>query len=106
MARSRNHSWRGKVIGIIYSERVFVALVILRAKRMRRFALSPVACQSLPNVPTLSHTRRDFLRKIIEHKMCVLFFSTTFVISTQKCACKLRVILVGLEPNLNILDTI
>jgi hypothetical protein len=29
--------------------------------------------------PTLSHKRYDFWEKVIEHKMCVLIFSTTFV---------------------------
>ena len=29
--------------------------------------------------PRLSHKRHDFPKKVIEHKMCVLIFSTTFV---------------------------
>jgi hypothetical protein len=45
--RSRNHSWCGKAISIAYSERVFVALVIQRTKRMRRSLLTTVACQPL-----------------------------------------------------------
>ena len=28
---------------------------------------------------TLSHKRQDFRKKVIEHKMCVLMFSTTFI---------------------------
>ena len=38
-ARSRNHCCGGKAIRITYSECVFVALVILHAKRMRRIIL-------------------------------------------------------------------
>jgi hypothetical protein len=29
--------------------------------------------------PTLRHKRQDFEKKVIEHKMCILIFSTTFV---------------------------
>ena len=42
--------------------------------------LSSVASPALPCVSTLSHRRHDFRKKkVIEHKMCVLIFSTTFV---------------------------
>jgi hypothetical protein len=37
------------------------------------FAWSP------PNFSTLSHKQCDFKNKVIEHKMCVLIFSTNFV---------------------------
>jgi len=39
--------------------------------------LSPVRLYSI--FSTLSHKRYDFRKKVIEHKMCVLTFSTTFV---------------------------
>jgi hypothetical protein len=78
-ARSRNHCCRGKAISITYSECVSVALVIQHAKRMRRIILSSVGCLTLPYFSTLSHKRHDFREKIIEHKMCVLIFCTTFV---------------------------
>jgi len=39
-ARSRNHCCRGKPVSIIYSECMFVVLVIQHAKRMRRIILS------------------------------------------------------------------
>jgi predicted transcriptional regulator len=68
-ARSRNYFCRGKVISIIYSESVSVALVIQHAKRMRHIILS-----SVPYFSTLSHKRRDFRDKVMEHKMCVLTF--------------------------------
>ena len=42
--------------------------------------LSSVPCPPLHYFPTLSHKRHDFRKKnIIEHKICVLIFSTTFV---------------------------
>ena len=41
--------------------------------------LSSVACPPPPYSSTLSHTSYDFQKKVIEHKMCVLIFSMTFV---------------------------
>jgi hypothetical protein len=38
-----------------------------------------VAPLAEPYFSTLSHKRRNFRRKTIEHKMCILIFSTTFV---------------------------
>jgi hypothetical protein len=58
---------------------VSVALVIQHAKRMCPIILSSVACLALQYFSTLSHKRQDFREKVIKHKMCVLFFSTTFV---------------------------
>jgi hypothetical protein len=41
--------------------------------------LSSVACPDLPYSFILSHKRHTFRKKVIEHIMCVLCFSTTFV---------------------------
>jgi hypothetical protein len=41
--------------------------------------LSSVVCPALQNLSTLSHKGHDFRRNVIEHKMCVLIFSTTDV---------------------------
>jgi hypothetical protein len=81
-ARSRNHCCRGKAISFTYSECVSVSLFIQHAKRMRRIILSSVACSTLQYLSTLSHKRHDFRgKKIIEHKTCVLIFSTTLAVT-------------------------
>jgi len=41
--------------------------------------LLSVACLALPYFSTISHRWNDFEKKVIEHKMCVLFFSTSSV---------------------------
>ena len=60
-----------------YSECVFVALLIQRAKRMRRVILSYVDCLGLQYFSALSHKRHDLGGGgITEQKLCVLCFST------------------------------
>ena len=66
-------------MSITYSECVFVALAIQHAKRMRRIILSLVHRPALQYFSTFYHKRYDFREKVIEHKTCVLIFSTTFV---------------------------
>jgi len=78
-ARSRNRCCRGEAIGITYSECVSAALVIRHAMGTRRIISLSVSWLLLPYFFTLSRKRHDFLKKVIEHKICVLIFSTTFV---------------------------
>ena len=66
-------------IRIKYSECAFLALGIQHAMRMRHIVI-----RSLPHstifLSTLSHKRHVFRKKkVTEHKMRVLIFSTTFV---------------------------
>ena len=62
---------------IIYSECVYVAIVIQHTMRMRTIILSSVTCLILPYFSTLFYKYIIF-GKIIGHKMCVLASSTTF----------------------------
>jgi len=55
---------------------VFIALVIQHTMHMRRVVTCglsrPIIFSALP------HKRHEFRRKVIEHKKCVLIFSTNF----------------------------
>jgi hypothetical protein len=59
-ARSCNHCGLEKAISIQYSMRVFVAIVIQHAERMRNITLSSVACLAVQNVLALSHKQHGF----------------------------------------------
>jgi hypothetical protein len=77
--RSRNHFYRGEAIRSTYYECVSIALAMQHARRMLRIILPSVVYLDLPDASTLSHKRRDFRKKVFEHKMWVLIFKTTFV---------------------------
>jgi hypothetical protein len=60
--------------------RARVAFLIQHAMQMRHTVLPFVASLASPYFSTLSHKRHDFRgKKVTEHKMCVLIFSTTFI---------------------------
>ena len=63
---------------VTYSECVSVALGIQHMMRMRCIILLSVASLALQYFSALSHKLHDFQQNAIEHKMCVLIFSTTF----------------------------
>ena len=76
---SHNHYCHEKSISITYSECVFVALIIQHAKCMCPIILSYVACWATLNFSVLPHEHHDFQENIIEHKTCILIFSTTLI---------------------------
>ena len=56
-----------------------VALPIQHAMRMRHIVRPLVAPLAPSYFTILSHKRHDFRKKVTEHKICVLIFSTTFI---------------------------
>jgi hypothetical protein len=58
---------------------VSIVLVIQHAKCMHLIILLAVASLGLPYSSTLSHEQHYFQKKVVEHEMCVLIFSTNFV---------------------------
>ena len=78
-AHSRNHCCCGKGISITYSEFASVASVIQPCSTHASFYSVVWFVRLLPYLSTLSHTRHNFWEKVIEYKVCVSSFSTTFV---------------------------
>jgi hypothetical protein len=79
-ARSRNHYCRGKAGTITFEECVYVCvsldLVMQHAMHMR-FIIRDLSDCTI--IFALSDKRHDFLEKVVEHILCVLIFTTTFV---------------------------
>jgi hypothetical protein len=75
---SRNHYCRENAKSFTYSECGLVTLVVQYAMRVRRI-MSSVASLVVPHFSTISHKLLDFRGNVIEHKMCVLIFSTSLV---------------------------
>jgi hypothetical protein len=82
-AISRNRCCRGKAKSIKYYACVFVALIIRHEKSMLLMIFSSVPCLAVLHFSTLFHKWNDFRENFIEHKMCVLLFSTYFVRNTS-----------------------
>jgi hypothetical protein len=71
VARSFKHVSLVKATSNTYSEYVFVALGISHAMRMRLIILSPVTCQAVKYVSTLSHKGTDFEKNVFEHEIYI-----------------------------------
>jgi hypothetical protein len=56
---------------ITYSDCVFITVVILYVRRMRRIILASVDSLVLPYFSTLSHERNDKKKRRFEHEMRV-----------------------------------
>ena len=80
VARSSNHCSSRKAISITYFESVCLQPWVSSVKCACAI-LSSVASPALQYSTTLSHKQHDFRKKkkVTEHKMCGLVFSTTFV---------------------------
>jgi hypothetical protein len=73
-ARSRTNFCRGKAISNIYSECLSVPLVIQHAPYY--IVTCDLSCCTILFLRYLIKMARSFGKKVIEHKMCVLIFST------------------------------
>jgi hypothetical protein len=76
--RSGNRCCRGSTISITRFERVFVALAMQHANRMRHIVAHGLSGSTVFFPPYLIHGK-TFEKKLIEHIMCVFIFFTTSV---------------------------
>jgi len=76
------HVGCAEAISITYSETVFVSLVIQHAEHMFCNIFSSLACLALQYFSKLSQNFMILWKKVIEHKMYVLFFSLQILLET------------------------
>jgi len=67
------------VLSLVIIKFDFVFFIISIVALVIQHALPSVTCLSVQYFSTLSHKQRDFRKTCIEHTMCILIFSTTFV---------------------------
>ena len=106
---------RENPVSILYSKFVFLALVIQREKRIHHTILSSVACPSQNMLPHYHIYGMIFGKKVFDHKMCVLSFSTNFfwnflilrrigrdiIKNVHTSSCKVTIILVRFHSSLH-----
>ena len=102
----KKHQIVGKK-SITYSECVSVTLVIQHATRMRHIILF-VTCLALPYFFQIFSWKARFSEQFVEHKTCVLIFSTAFVwnISQSMAVCGNHIQRVKIVINDNIIEQV
>jgi hypothetical protein len=76
--RACNNCCSRTAMNVTYSECVYVALVIQHATRMRNIVICGLSGSTI-FFHSISQTARLSGKKVIEHKMCLLILSITFV---------------------------
>jgi hypothetical protein len=78
-ARSRNHCCHGNAVRMKNYESVYSCLRYAACKAHAPYYIFICSLSGSTIFFHISHKRHEFREKIIEHKMCVLIFSTTSV---------------------------
>ena len=99
-----NHCCRGKAVIIIYSECVSVALVIQHAKHMHRIILSSAACLAPWYFYQTKNVFWFSLQLVPEIFLTLRRIQWDIIINVNTSACKVPVIPVRFEWNLNFLN--